>query len=105
MYGRKWKKVEKFNEAHHFCKWSGSFENEGTWFFKKLMKTNYSITKLYSFPKIHKEGAQTERLSKWIDGEMSKLHSPKGYSVENSYEFVEKIENVKIDDESLCHSM
>jgi hypothetical protein len=30
---------------------------------------------------------------------MKKLYPPKGYSVENSYEFVEKIKNVKIDDD------
>jgi hypothetical protein len=69
-------------------------------------------------PKIHKKGplkfrpivsnigAPAEKLSKWIDidGEMKKLHPPKGYGVENSYEFVEKIKNVKIDDDEVLVS-
>jgi hypothetical protein len=60
-------------------------------------------------PQIHKEGPfkfrpmvsnigpPAEKLLKCIDGEMKKLHPPKGYSAKNFYEFVEKIKNVKID--------
>jgi hypothetical protein len=41
--------LEDANEAHRCCKWSGNFENEGTWFSeKKLMNTNYSIP-IYKF--------------------------------------------------------
>jgi hypothetical protein len=35
---------------------------------------------------------------------MKKLHPPKGYSVDKSYEFVEKIKNVKIDDDDVLVS-
>jgi hypothetical protein len=52
-------------------------------------------------PIVSNIGAPAE---KWDDGEMKKLHPPKGYSVENSYKFVEKIKNVKIDDDEVLVS-
>lgn len=73
----------------------------------KLTVSNPVLPKLYCLPKIHKVGipmrpivsginCPTYLLSKWLVDEFSKLTPPIGFSVKNSYEFIDSISNFQL---------
>jgi len=50
-------------------------------------------------PIISNTNAPTEKLAKWLVTEIKKLPPVKSFSVKNSYEFVEKIQNVQLEND------
>lgn len=80
-----------------------------------LNVSNPTVAKLYGLPKIHKVGNKMRpivssintpsyKLAKWFMSEMKKLPRIKSLSVLNSFELVEKLKDVRIDDDEVMIS-
>lgn len=65
------------------------------------------LPKLYGLPKTHKPilkmrpivsniGSPTEKVSKWLVKEYENYEQPEGKSIQNVFDFVQKVENAKI---------
>lgn len=70
-----------------------------------LMTSNPSVPKLYSLPKTHKDTsnlkmrpivAPSEKISKWLVSCFNQYPKPEGLYIENSYEFCDKMKDVKL---------
>lgn len=72
-----------------------------------LQVSNPKISKFYCLPKTHKPGNQvrpicsnvahpTEKIAKWLVKEFTRLGMPSGFSVKNSLEFVDRMNNVTV---------
>lgn len=90
-------------------------ENFGSRLSRSLIVSNPKLAYLYALPKIHKSGKQMRPIvdnintpcykqAKWLVQEIKKLPPLKSYSVKNSFEFVQKIKNVKINENEIMIS-
>lgn len=81
----------------------------------RLSVSNPTVPKLYGLPKIHKEGnkmrpivtninAPTYNIAKWLVNKFNEFPQPPGRQVKNNIQFVEKIKNLRIDDNELLIS-
>lgn len=81
----------------------------------KLSIPNPTVPKLYGLPKIHKPGnkmrpivsninAPTYKIAKWLVAEFDKLTPPEGFQVKNSWEFVEKVKNIALENDDIMVS-
>jgi len=81
----------------------------------RLKVSNPQVPKLYGLPKIHKAGnkmrpiisnidAPTSLLSKWVVSQVKILPPIQSLSVKNSFEFVEKIKDIYIEDHEVLVS-
>ncbi|GAB0087380.1 serine protease snake-like [Sergentomyia squamirostris] len=83
-------------------------ENHINLFMRRKLTTHNSKTpRMYGHPKIHKENmplrqivscikSPTYKLSKFINEILTPIANKEGYSVKNSYEFVERIRNTEV---------
>ena len=80
-----------------------------------LVVSNPSVPMLYALPKTHKPGKKmrpiisscnspTSKLSKWIANELQKLDFKREFEVKNTEEVVNKLKNVKIEDDEILVS-
>jgi len=80
---------------------------------RSLIVSNPTLSKLYALPKTHKPGnkmrpivsninAPTYKIAKWLVKELKEVPNIKSMSVKNSFEFVDKIKDLRIEsDETL----
>lgn len=82
---------------------------------RNLIVSNPTVAKLYGLPKIHKIGNKMRpivsnvntpcyKIAKWLVNDLKKLPAINSLSVKNSYEFAEKISDVKIKDDEIMVS-
>lgn len=87
----------------------------GNRFLRTLIVSNPTLPKLYGLPKIHKTGnkmrpivsninAPCYKISKWLVNEINKIPRVDSFSVQNSFEFVENIKNVKLEEDEVMIS-
>lgn len=76
---------------------------------------NPLVPRIYGLPKIHKPGnklrpiisninAPAYKLAKWILSEFKSLPQPKGLDIKNSFEFIDKIANIKLKNDDILVS-
>lgn len=81
----------------------------------KLMIQNPCVPKLYGLPKTHKDplkmrpiisncNSPLEKLAKWATTEWKQLKPPEGLYIKNSFDFIEKIQNLIIEEDELLVS-
>lgn len=82
---------------------------------RKLIVSNPTLPKLYALPKTHKEGkkmrpivsnvnAPSYKLAKWLVNEFKKLPKLDSLSVKNSFDFVGRIKNLKLNENEVILS-
>ncbi|XP_055308425.1 uncharacterized protein LOC129572488 [Sitodiplosis mosellana] len=87
----------------------------GKRYLRTLIVSNPMMAKLYALPKIHKVGEKMRpivsnintpiyKMAKWLVKEVKKLPSWPSQSVKNSFDFVEKIKNVVVNDNEIMIS-
>ena len=102
------KMVTKIANTLKTCKTIDAFQK------RNFHVSNPSVPKLYCLPKIHKEGQQvrpivsgndspTENISSYLVKEFSQLHYP-SYSVKNTFNLLEKIQNLQLSDSEILVS-
>lgn len=80
----------------------------------KLIVSNPEVPKLYALPKVHKPGGKLRnivsninspsvKVAKWLVGELKKFPI-ESLSIKNSFDFVEKTKNIRIDDDEIMIS-
>ena len=81
----------------------------------KLIVSNPQIPKLYALPKIHKPGnkmrqissfnnSPVEKLAKWLVREFSTFQKFDSFSINNSFELVDKLQNVELSENEILVS-
>lgn len=81
----------------------------------RLMVQNPCVPKLYGLPKTHKNplkmrpiisncNSPLEKLAKWVTEEWKKLKPPQGLFVKNSFDFLERIRNIRIEEDEILIS-
>lgn len=81
----------------------------------KLLVSNPRVPTLYGLPKIHKADdkmrpivsqihAPMSKTAKWLVSEFRKLNPPKNLSIKNSFEFANKIQNMRINEDEIMIS-
>lgn len=84
-------------------------------FAQTLTVSNPSVPMLYGLPKIHKSGnkmrpivsccnSPTSKLSKWVSHELEDLNITMEFEVKNTQDLVERLKNIKIQDDELLVS-
>lgn len=73
----------------------------------KLKQSNYQFPRLYALPKVHKPGplkfrpissdipSPNYKIAKWLCNQISKLPQPPGFSIKNTFQFIECLKNFK----------
>lgn len=80
-----------------------------------LKESNPRLPRCYGLPKIHKPGnkmrpiissvkSPIHKIAKWLVGEFTKMKPPKSLKIKNSYELVEKLENLYINEDEIMVS-
>lgn len=81
----------------------------------RLLSSNPQVPRIYFLPKIHKPGnkvrpivsnlnAPTEKIAKWLVKEINSLSRIDSLSVKNSFEFIERIQNLTINEDEMMIS-
>lgn len=82
-----------------------------------LRQSNYQFPRLYALPKIHKQGDLKFRpissdiqspnylIAKWLCSEFKKFPQPRGFSVKNSYDFINGVKNHKFKPNEIMASL
>lgn len=76
------------------------------------MVSNICVPKLYGLLKTHKSipkmrpivsniGSPTEKISKWFVPEFKNYNQTIGFSVNNSYDFVDRVKDIEINDDEM----
>ncbi|XP_055306468.1 uncharacterized protein LOC129570775 [Sitodiplosis mosellana] len=82
---------------------------------RALIVSNPTLPKMYALPKTHKEGkkmrpivsnigAPSYKLAKWLVAELKKLPKWESFSVKNTYDFVDKVKTVKLNQNEIMTS-
>jgi hypothetical protein len=76
--------------------------------YKSLIVSNPKMPVMHGLPKIHKEGDKmraiiasiktpTYKISKYVVKKFEELNYPRGFAVRNSFEFVDKVKDLKLE--------
>jgi hypothetical protein len=83
--------------------------------YKSLIVSNPKMPIMHGLPKIHKEGDKmraiiasiktpTYKISKYVVKKFEELNYPRGFAIKNSFEFVDKVKDLKLGDDEIMVS-